>query len=68
MRNTNYRLVIRRLQQRIVVWVVLTVVINIVATLQGWTWIKYVAWIAAGYTCLLIIIWLVLIIQQSSKK
>lgn len=64
----DYQALIYRLQQRVVVWIVLTVVLDILAALHIIVFIKYVAWIATAYTCLLILLWIFLVIQQIRRK
>lgn len=44
-------------QRRLVVWVVLTIVFQILRTLLGWQILQYVAWIAAAYCVILIALW-----------
>lgn len=44
-------------QRRLVVWVVLTIVLQILRTLLGWQILQYVAWLAAIYCAILIGFW-----------
>ncbi|EEW52793.1 hypothetical protein HMPREF0494_2031 [Limosilactobacillus antri DSM 16041] len=45
------------IQTSLVVWIVLTICLQIITTLTGWKLVQIVAWFAAVYCVLLIILW-----------
>lgn len=55
-------------QQRLVVWVVLTICLQILALIIPWPFLKYVAWLAAAYCIWLIILWCYLEWQLLKNK
>lgn len=64
----NLSPLLRRLQQRIVVWISLTIVLYILDQLNVLAFIRYVLWASAAYTCLLTIIWVSLALYQLRKN
>ena len=47
----------RMIQRRIVVWVVLTIVLQVITVLLNWHFLQYVVWLATAYCVVLIILW-----------
>ena len=47
----------RQVQQHLVVWVVLTIVLQLLTVFIHWPFVQYVAWLVAGYCAILIVLW-----------
>lgn len=47
----------QQVQERLVVWVVLAVCLQVLAMILGWHFLLYVAWLAVAYCLVLIILW-----------
>lgn len=48
----------QRVQQRLVIWIVLTVCFQILTIILKWRFLEYVAWLAAIYCLILMLLWL----------
>ena len=47
----------RHTQQRLVAWLVLVIVLQILTALIHWNFLQYVTWLAVIYCVILIILW-----------
>ena len=53
-----------RVQERLAVWVVLTICLLIVQKIIGWVFLQYVIWLAVVYVAFLVGLWLYLAWQR----